>query len=538
MKLLADDVDASGLSGRLAALDRVVEVGRGRLDPPVLAAAEQLAGKAADRLRLGAQHTVVALAGTTGSGKSTLFNAVIGQDISATGLRRPTTSAPYAAVWGATAAVELLDWLDVGRRHQVAGSEELDGLVLLDLPDVDSVQVDHRLEVDRLVELVDLVVWVVDPQKYADAALHDRYLAPLRAHADVMVVVFNQVDRVPPAARQGCLDDLGGLLRNEGLGGVPVLATSARTGEGVPALRERLVTAVAAHRAALRRLDADLRALAAELAETCTAQSGKTSRREVVAALTEASGAEAVAVAVARSHRSRTRAATGWPVTRWLSRIRRDPARRLGLPNAPSELVRTALPGPSAVQRAQIDTALRRLVDRSAGTLPEPWPAAITRAATGRRDDLPDLLDRAVAGAELGLRSRPRWWAAARALQTLLALVALVGAVWLLALFVLDWIRLPEPPLPYVHEAGWRLPVPTVLLLGGVLVGVVLGILGGRLGALGARRRGAAARRRIAARVEQVAGEAVFEPVERELAARADLCAAVATLSDRRRRAR
>ena len=35
---------------------------------------------------------------------------------------------------------------------------------------------EHRLEVDRLVELVDLLVWVLDPQKYADAALHDRYL--------------------------------------------------------------------------------------------------------------------------------------------------------------------------------------------------------------------------------------------------------------------------------------------------------------------------------------------------------------------------
>ena len=525
MKVLDSDLDAAALSGRLAALDRVVEIGRGRLEPPLLAAAEQLAGKAADRLRLGAQHSVVALAGTTGSGKSTLFNALIGTDISATGLRRPTTSAPHAAVWGSADAVALLDWLEIGRRHQVAGSDDLDGLVLLDLPDVDSVQVDHRLEVDRLVELVDLVVWVVDPQKYADAALHDRYLAPLRAHADVMVVVFNQIDRVPSTARSGCLADLSELLRHERLGSVPVLATAARTGEGVPALRERLVTAVAAHRAALRRLDADLRALATSLSSVCSAGSpAKPPRREVIAALTEAAGAEAVATAVARSHRSRTRAATGWPVTRWLSRFRRDPARRLGLPNTPSELVRTALPGPSAVQQAQIDTALRRLVDKSTGELPEPWPTAISKAATGRRADLPDLLDRAVAGAELGLRARPRWWAAARALQTLLALVALAGAAWLLVLFVLDWAKLPEPPLPYVQEAGWRMPVPTLLLLGGVLSGVVLGLLGGRLGALGARRRGATAKRRIAARVEAVATEAVFAPVERELSARTALC--------------
>ena len=38
------------------------------------------------------------------------------------------------------------------------------------------------MEVDRLVQLVDMLVWVVDPQKYADAAIHDRYLKPLAQH--------------------------------------------------------------------------------------------------------------------------------------------------------------------------------------------------------------------------------------------------------------------------------------------------------------------------------------------------------------------
>ena len=67
------------------------------------------------------------------------------------------------------------------------GPADLDGLVLLDLPDHDSTEVGHRLQVDRLVQLVDVLVWVVDPQKYADAALHDRYLSPLAEHADVML---------------------------------------------------------------------------------------------------------------------------------------------------------------------------------------------------------------------------------------------------------------------------------------------------------------------------------------------------------------
>ena len=69
--------------------------------------------------------------------------------------------------------------------------------MLLDLPDHDSTEVSHHLEVDRLVELADLLVWVLDPQKYADAAVHDRYLAPLASHQDVMLVVLNHIDTVP-----------------------------------------------------------------------------------------------------------------------------------------------------------------------------------------------------------------------------------------------------------------------------------------------------------------------------------------------------
>src|SRR5439155_690280 len=91
-----------------------------------------------------------------------------------------------------------------------------------------------RLEVDRLVELVDLLVWVLDPQKYADAAVHDRYLRPLAEYAGVMLVVLNQVDRLDEAGRAACLADLRALLSSEGLAEVPVLATSATTGDGLP----------------------------------------------------------------------------------------------------------------------------------------------------------------------------------------------------------------------------------------------------------------------------------------------------------------
>jgi GTP-binding protein EngB required for normal cell division len=530
----------TGVAERLAALDVVLELAPGRVDDDLVAAGGRLAGKAGERIRHGEAHTVVALAGTTGSGKSSLFNALAGAPLSAVGMRRPTTGTAHAAVWGDEPAGDLLDWLEVPRRHVLEGSGDvpagsgaagdLGGLVLLDLPDVDSVAREHRLAADRLVELVDVLVWVLDPQKYADAALHDRYLKPLARHAGVMAVVLNQVDRLPAEAVEGCLADLRRLLRDDGLDGVPVVAASAVTGLGLAELRAELAGRVAAKRAAVRRLEADLATFAASLDGPCTGAVapgvGRAEREALAGALADAAGVGLVADAVAGSYRLRAHRATGWPVTRWLSRLRPDPARRLRLRATPSELVRTSLPGPSAVQRARVDAALRELGGRASAGLPEPWPTAVRHAAGAARAELPDLLDRAVAGTDLGLGRRPRWWRFLGVLQALLVAAAVAGLLWLAALFAIDWLRLPPPPLPRWGE----LPVPTVLLAAGVVLGVLLALVGDRLAAVGARRAAARARRRLAERVATVAEDAVVAPVERELAAHRELCAAVARL--------
>jgi hypothetical protein len=171
---------------------------RGRLDDALVDRTDATVERVARRLGLTADHTVVAIAGATGSAKSSTFNARAGVELSPVGVRRPPTSWATACVWGREGASELLDYLGIAPRHQIMrdslldlGKEDqaLQGVVLLDLPDHDSTEVSHHLEVDRLIELTDLMVWVLDPQKYADAAVHDRYLAPLASHGAVMMVV-------------------------------------------------------------------------------------------------------------------------------------------------------------------------------------------------------------------------------------------------------------------------------------------------------------------------------------------------------------
>jgi energy-coupling factor transporter ATP-binding protein EcfA2 len=532
-------VSPPALDERLAALGEAAELADGRLAPERVAAARDVVARAGRRLGLGVEVTVAALAGPTGAGKSTLFNALAGADLTTAGRRRPTTSAATAAVWGDVGGA-LLDWLEVPRRHARPPEGGLDGLVLLDLPDFDSVEEAHRREMERVVGLADLVVWVVDPQKYADGALHDRYLRPLSGYADTMVVVVNQADLLDPDGVAAVRADLERLLERDGLPGVPVLAASARTGLGLDGLRELLEERVSAREAAVARLAADVHRRAAELDAGCGAgrpgEVGRADRERLVAALGEAAGAPGVVSAVERAHRRRGALATGSPYVRWLRRLRPDPLKRLHLADRGAEGAATSLPAPTPVQRARAAAAVRGLAAGAGGELPQPWPGLLRQAATAHEERLPDRLDTAVAGADLHM-TRPRWWALAGLVQALLAVAALVGAVWLVVLAALGWLRI-EDVLPVPEVEG--IPVPTGLLIGGLVLGFVVALLARVVNGAGARRRARAARRALDRRVEAVAGELVVAPVEAELDARRRLCAALQTASaaDGRRPAR
>ena len=263
----------SRLPDRLASLQELTKIGSGRtgsegFSQELLTEAETLLRRSGERMRMSASHTVVALAGGTGSGKSSLFNALAGANFSPAGVTRPTTKHSHACVWGMEGAAPLLDWLGVQRRHRYARASALDegeasltGMLLLDLPDHDSVVTGSAALVDRLVKLADMLVWVLDPLKYADASVHRRYLIPLAGHAAVTTVVLNQVDTLSPDQAADCESDLRRLLDAEGLSETQVLVTSATTGTGLNELRRVLAGAVAARRAASDRITADIDAL-------------------------------------------------------------------------------------------------------------------------------------------------------------------------------------------------------------------------------------------------------------------------------------
>ncbi|MEV5899183.1 YfjP family GTPase [Streptomyces sp. NPDC052127] len=503
------------LRSRLDALRELVGLSRTRLDSRTLAEAGRVLDEAAARRRLSGQHTVVAIAGATGSGKSQLFNALAGVNISETGVRRPTTSAPIACSWsdGASTLIDRLGIPGRLRRRPVQSQDaeaQLRGLVLIDLPDHDSAAVQHREQVDRVLALVDAVIWVVDPEKYADAILHERYLRPMAGHAEIMFIVLNQVDRLPGEAAELVLDDLRRLLDEDGVAlgeygepGATVLALSALTGDGIGELREVLGQFVTERGAAARRIAADVDAAAWRLRPVYATgrRTGlsEEARDEFADRLADAVGATAAGEAAERAWLRNAGRACGTPwlrLWRWQQDRRDPPTGRLPL-RAPADEEATA--------RQRVEQAVRTVSERASAGLPMPWAQAVREAAVRGAGGLPEALDQLAvrAGLPPGRPPRPGWWPVAVLAQACMTLLQVVGGLWLLG--------------QIVGVLAPNLGVPVLLMVTGIIGGPLVE-WSCRLAARGpARRYGQDAERRLREAAAGCGRARVLDPVAAEL---------------------
>ncbi|WP_344239417.1 hypothetical protein [Actinocorallia libanotica] len=521
---------------RLAALERLVELAEGRLDEELVGEAAALLERAGERMRLSGEHTVVALAGGTGSGKSSLFNAICGLELSPSGMRRPMTSSAHVCVWGHDGAGPLLDWLEIDKRYRYAragasahkGAEEensLEGLVLIDLPDHDSIQAVHRAEVDRFVGVADLLVWVVDPQKYADAALHRDYIVPFAQHASVTLIVLNQVDRLQPAEIDDCVSDLRRLLESEGLAAPHIITTSAVTEGGVDGLREVLAEAVTAGNARAERLGADLDQVVerfAVLAEggPVPVEIDEERAEGLVDALTVAAGAPAVAEAMESAYELRAAGYVGWPFARWAARLRRDPLRAIRLTGLRDEL-RGAFSGPMGAQQGEVDNALHGITDGVAADVSEPWKRALRTASRAHAAELPDALGESLRELLPSFDQVPRWWWLVRVWQLLLVACAALGVLWTLLVVVYGVLDLADPPAELLGDTGI---LPWVLVLTACLfgMGALTAAACRNMVALSAARHGEKIKNTMREGIARVGDEKVLTPVATELSALAD----------------
>jgi len=491
------------------------------------ALSDEVAGaleRAEGRTGLDPLTTVAALVGATGSGKSSLFNALAGADLADVGVLRPTTTQALAAVQPGRDASALVDWIGVDRRVLVpAGAGLPDGIVLVDLPDTDSVSTANRELAARLAQRVDLLVWVLDPQKYADHLIHARWIAPLARQADVTVAVLSQVDLLDRDARVAITRDLRRLLEADGVVAPRVVATSATTGEGIADLRGLLsTTARRLQQDAVRVqgvLDGAVDAVAGELGLADAPLPG-VDADGLAAALVDvaghSAGADRVATAVGAAYRHRAARELGWMPVRWVGGLRADPLARLHLGGSSSSV--TSLPetgggpAPGTAAAAELTTGVRRVADRVGQGRPAVWDRRLHRVARASTEGLASELDRAIAGTDLGMSHPPRWWGWMNAAQWTGWITALAGLLWILGVRAAGRFLLVDWAVPV-----WRgLPVPTWMIAGGVALTVLVVAVGAVAAAVGWRRRRRAARVDLDAAVREVLEDRLVAPLVAE----------------------
>ena len=216
-------------------LDEMCTLAARDLDEQTLARIRELIDVTSERSEVDPSWCVIGMLGGTGAGKSSLVNALSGGEVVTAGVRRPTTNEACAVLPRGREPQELLGWLGIGRRVEAPQGFPGD-TVVVDLPDIDSVEASHAEITGRLASRVDALVVVVNPQKYADARLHDEWLARLRSSHASVTVVLTHIDTMSMPERDVIAQDLRRLLSERGVAQAEVFAVSSTTGEGMRTL--------------------------------------------------------------------------------------------------------------------------------------------------------------------------------------------------------------------------------------------------------------------------------------------------------------
>lgn len=524
---------AVDLERALDALDLAVAHAATFVDDQAIEPFAQKAVWARRRLGFLGETVVVALAGGTGVGKSSLLNAVAGEPVAPVGTMRPTTSTPLAWIPATPepGLVRLLDELDVESR---VGHEHDSALAILDLPDFDSLEEDHRARVEALLPRVDAVVWVVDPEKYNDRMLHGDYLRPLAGYQEQFLFVLNQIDRLTPDDVPVVVDDFAESLRSDGIDEPQIVAVAAAPfGEppfGVEELTGRFAERFRAKQTAIGKLLADIRQLGRELADLTGVEPGvgvgfdeqwTRARTDATRSLIElVAGPETVRAAEHAGSMTARRHASG-PIGRAVAGLRRSAvARAVGVEQESRIVDEHAR---HWAERPGLDAAVGSL---SAAITDLSFAAGGSFGAGIRQSFGGERVEREVRGSvEAALAAEPpaivpepkRWWTAVSAIQWILAAVVLAAVVW-------GWA---SPDL--LRRGSWPWPVVVGLAAAAVALGLA------RFAAWSGRRAGLAAVVEYRERFGRVLAEAIDRRLGRELRSkfreRAELGGALAELA-------
>jgi len=302
-------VDGMGLLSAVEQLRSEVHDATFPLDVPSVAKAcssqsalvKQLDDYVIPRLSSLEAPLLAVVGGSTGAGKSTLVNSLVGSVVSQYGVLRPTTRLPVLVHhpqdtrWFTGSRI-LPDLARItggespgggaGDDHsavRLVSSETLpSGLALLDAPDIDSVVHANRDLASQLFLAADLWLFVTTAARYADAVPWD-FLRGAFDHGTSVAIVL---DRVPPDAMEEIRTHLASMLRERGLASAPIFTVAETTVTADGLLSEREIARLRSWLSALAR-DAKARSIVVRRTLTGALRSIPDSARTLSAASAE-----------------------------------------------------------------------------------------------------------------------------------------------------------------------------------------------------------------------------------------------------------
>ncbi|MDH3704825.1 MAG: hypothetical protein OES57_02090 [Acidimicrobiia bacterium] len=498
----------TNLTERVNALEAAVGLARGKAPDADVNAADEVVARCRRRVGHGTPFTVVALAGPRGAGKSSLFNALAGAELADVDVA-PAVDRAHACVWG-PGGDELLEQLRIEHRHHVDADGELDGLVLIDLPDLEAREIDPAT-IERLMGFADLTVWVLDPDHYSDAEFHRSYIRPLARYGDVMRFLFNKSDRIDHAdGINGATEELCALIGRDGIEGAVVLPTSSQTQAGVSNARTMLVDVVADRRRTMAEVDEELRVAARRLSSTGGRSSmGSAIRGELIEQLGDAIGIVPSGEVAGRQHVHDGSLATSWPPMRLYRRYR------------PAVIPHMGHDDRSTVVVSEVGRAVRLTGERCAEGLPEPWDGLVREAAVDHLDDVIDALELVSLRTSRVHKRRPQWWTWVGWAQRALWAITLVGVAWLALLGVVEVFGGDASAM--APTVVGRLRLPGLLVLVGGIGGIGLAVASTVRIKQQAGHRAKRTRGHLRRGVADIAQSEVVRPIETVLSDHAQL---------------